>query len=295
MLQLGFKGCHVIQRRRSLQACGDAGTLADRDPASMTIPDTCMSTLTLLQQLLRWTAAKVQQGGLRDPGGQAAAMCFAKGLLDSTCSQSPFAMPIWFNELWECQWPCLPEVPPDLNVNIVNGNLCLTEWVKMCSGDGITIGLAADWLRQLQSSMTDAHAPSLFGVLKHLAIDQACKGLFKQVLWSAALRIEQVIVHVISNPGTSTGNMIHAQTLDLLKFLWQPKQLSHELYKYVLSTKVASRPSACGPHYTFSTDKANVCGVNLANAIVGLPSNVAFQCVPQAMLLFSIAPISVST
>ena len=123
-----------------------------------------------------------------------------------------------------------------------------------------------------------------FAVLQHLAIDPRCMGIYKQMLWSSAVRVEQVIANVISNPGPSTPNMIQVQTLDLLSSLWQPKLLGHELYKYQLSTKAATVPSVSGPHFTLATDKANVCGLNLANTIVALPSNVAFQCHPQVML-----------
>ena len=89
--------------------------------------------------------------------------------------------------------------------------------------------------------------------------------------------------------------MVKAQTLDLLSFLWQPKQLNHELFKYQLSTKAATDVSVSGPHFTLATDKANVCGANLANTIIALPSNVAFQCHPQVMLhLCFYTPNSVS-
>ena len=152
MPQLGFKGCHVIQRRRSTPAVVALEKGSDRDSASHTIPESCMSTLALLQQLFRWASAKSQRGGLRNPGGQAAALCFAKGLLDSTCSQLFFAMPIWFNEHWECQWPCLPEVQPDSNVDIVNGKLVLAKWAEICAGD-IDNMLASDWLRQVQCTI----------------------------------------------------------------------------------------------------------------------------------------------
>ena len=45
-----------------------------------------------------------------------------------------------------------------------------------------------------------------------------------------------------------------------------------------------------GPHFTLATDKANVCGVNLANTIIALPSNVAFQCHPQVMHIVFLYP-----
>ena len=289
MSQLGFRGCHVIQSRRSVPAGAALDTGSDRDNASQTIPESCMSTLALLQQLFRWSSAKFQQGGLRNPVGQAAALCFAKGLLDSTCSQLSFAIPIWFDAHWKCQWPCLPDVKPDLNVAIVNGKLDLTEWVDLCAGEWLhDLNLASEWLRQVQCTMGDSC--SLFSVLQTLAIDPQCLGIYTQILWSSALRVEQVIAHVISNPASSTANMVKAQTLDLLSFLWQPKQLNHELFKYQLSTKAATDVSVSGPHFTLATDKANVCGVNLANTIIALPSNVAFQCHPQVMHIVFLYP-----
>ena len=103
--------------------------------------DTFPTTLQmgLCQERARW---------LGNPAGQAAALSFAKGFFDSTSSQLSFAIPIWFDAHWECQWPCLPDAKSDLDVAIVNGKLDLTDWADLCAGEWLNdLNVASEWLR----------------------------------------------------------------------------------------------------------------------------------------------------
>ena len=72
------------------------------------------------------------------------------------------------------------------------------------------------------------------------------------------MRLELVLAQCI-NAGTTTPDMVKPKLRDILKVVWQPRLLGHELHKYVTATKLASDPAKVGNRFTFQTDKANVC------------------------------------
>ena len=195
MANIGFRGFHIIQSRNSLES-GQELTPRAKDPATDVLPEPVMTTLCLLQCLLRWGVAKPTHGGLRDPAGQAAALSLARGLLRSTVGQNTFTLPVYFDNSWESVWPKKPEVAPCLMLDIVGGDVQLEPWIALCS-DGRK-KLPCDWLREVQlCTGASPSSAALFDVLIRVAVESSCKGLFRQLLWTSALKIEIVLATAI--------------------------------------------------------------------------------------------------
>ena len=279
----GFYGKRVIASRRSSEASGTPVTPRGADPCSNVIPEPVMSSLCLLNCLFVWGVAKPQQHGLRSPKAQAAALSFARGLLKGTVGQKACTFPLYFFNDWKVVWPNQQEMEPSMRIDVVDGMLQLEGWVDHCQQDDAN-QCACEWLREVQvCTGASASSVDIFEVLKHIAVEVGCKGLFRQLLWFSTMRLELVLAQCIKT-GVSTPDMVKPKLRDIMKVLWQPRLLGHELYKYVTAAKQASDPAKVGNRFTFQTDKANVCGLSLTNTIVGLPNNVAFHCPPQALL-----------
>ena len=277
---VGFRGNHCIRSKKLMPDQPVPNDGCGRDPACDVLPFSSMSTLSLLQSLVRWKAMSAQKGGLRHKPTQQAVVCYLAGLLASACGED-WTLDIALSHAWECHWPGKgPELQPHLRLRVHNGMINLEPWGVMAQLHGPS-SLASRWLRVCEkaSAGTPGHS-SLIDVLLHTAGEPSCEGLYKQLLWTCSVKVELAIVQSLSS-GVSHNDIDATQT-DIMALMHHPKRLCHELWRY---TEASRRVSAGNVTFSVSTDKAHVTALPLSNTLVTLVDETAFICVPQAMYL----------
>ena len=276
MESVGFSGNHCTRSVKVMPNEQGQDDGCARDPASQVLPFSCMSTLCLLQSLVRWKAMTPHKGGFRKEDAKDAAVCFLAGLLSSSYGYE-WTVDIVLAQRWELYWPGKgPVMKPDLSLKVVQGMICLEPWCQLAAQLG-NQSLAKKWLVECQrASPGSPGSADVVAVLLRTCSDISCDSLYKQLLWACSVKVEVAIVQSLKS-----GDRFHdiqATHCDIMGLLSNPSRLCHELWRYSEASRRASEGCVT---FSVATDKAHVTALPLSNTLVTLPST-AFVCAPQA-------------
>ena len=191
MTQMGFSGAHCIPSRK---AEASHKKVECRDVFKDALAGSVISTCCLVQLLVRWSAMKPQQGGLRHPKAQAAALSMLDGLLASTVDVSgEWTLPVHFCRVWQCEWPCLDTRAADVLLSVKDGIVDLQPWVDLPVHGLATVG--GEWLREVQlAGGGRAGKVALSQVLLRIVDKSVHSSLLGQLIWACTIKVEFALV-----------------------------------------------------------------------------------------------------
>lgn len=264
------------QVMRSTQGLSSAPGLDD----DRFLPKPAVSLRGMLCLLWRWASCSAQNGGLRADTARAKAMALALALVDGILSvelPTPFVITFVFDAAWGCRSPRPPisdgassqcEVTPE-------GLLDIRNW-----RDDVTAGafrkkdLQSKWFALFGETGEAEGFASIADLLQRKEFgDKDFLSFYAQLVCALAEKGEQILNACLTTASASW--VVRAVAGDSKPN--HPRHVDHELAVYVGAAK---RATAGEQHISLAVDKAVVEGLSLQNAVLAMPSNLAFVLAP---------------
>ena len=246
------------------------------------LPQPAAGTLGLLLCLDTWASRVPQLGGFRDSTAQANALKLGSSLIGVACHH-PFSIAIKCSEHWKFSWP-RPDVTCDHVVTLAvtrDGNVNL-EALRDAADMNVGV-LGRPRIEAL-----------VWGKLSHF-VDTSCKislstlcfgssranlrsypVFWLQIPAKIAVQAEASLLMSERKPAV-TGPRLEMPEDD---GDWTLRDVDKTCLRHTKASREATRGQK---FFGLATDKANTRGFDVQNAFMTLPSNTAFELVPQVM------------
>ena len=120
---------------------------------------------------------------------------------------------------------------------------------------------------------------SVYDLLSNTCGVKRSNGLFAQTIAHLADRVEKAVFSVLESGPSDNPYSITAKLMNLMDFIKIARQCDHELLRYTMNVKEASKHEHV---FHFATDKANVGKLGLLNTLLSFGNGYAAIMTPQA-------------
>ena len=125
----------------------------------------------------------------------------------------------------------------------------------------------------------DSAMCSVYDLLSNTCGVKRSNGLFAQTIAHLAGRVEKAVFSALQSVPSGNFYSIKAKLMDLMDFIKIARQCDHELLRYTMNVKEASKQEHV---FHFATDKANVGKLGLINTLLSFGNGYAAIMTPQA-------------
>lgn len=250
------------------------------------LPDTCMSTMALLVLMPRWGGCDARRGGFREPQSRAKVMALCKLLIRGAHSK-PFVIELCLDTDWAFRWPRPSGVCGKLRLRVTrDGMVDVSTWRDHVA-DGAEFGdpefiTEVEWYAFIAEFVDeDGKLPlETFCITPSLIMHDGFFAVWAQIVWQVALRLEVQIAGARKGPDQDTDGFVYKEELEMSAD-WTSRAVDRTCMLHRASSKNATRGAS---FIGIALDKVGGCrSLDLQNAFAVMPSNVAFELVPQVL------------
>lgn len=258
------------------------GDLSSSDAMQSTtrfLPTPAISIVGLVVMLVRWGRNSLARGGLRGEHGQQQAKLFLSAIL-SGCEVGglQWEMSVGIVSEWSCKWPrqTSGENPDTVLVDPL-AVLDLEPWRQKIEAAALPRDDPLQlWWSALQGSVGDDGRIGLAEAFARACAAPSCKALFAVLVWAVAQRAQVVIL----DSRLSRESPVEVVLNGADNFRPNSKAADFNLARYIeAGASLIGRPL----NLSVVTDKAQVKGLNLANAMVVTPAKEGIIMPPQVV------------
>lgn len=184
---------------------------------------------------------------------------------------------------WSCPWPrpsaAFAEKLPEEAVKLSADGVVDFNFIRRHVREGSSKGAAAAWFRHFSLEFgSDFGKVDLVRLLQSIAGKKNMLPLLGQLTWRLSTSLEWVL-------GMQSGKKLASYRVsfayrELGGLMSSPNEVAHRLYEYVAEGVEATLGHT---FMSIGTDKGQVKGLPLQNAVIVLPTNQAIVCCPQAI------------
>jgi hypothetical protein len=247
------------------------------------LPTPAMTTIGTLVLFAKWACATPRHGGLRDVAARALADRFFRALVCGS-HVDPFDVTVELDKDWSYMWPRpQPVVAGSMVFRVTcDGSLDVSSW-RDEAATGIEVGNEPQNLKVAWFSMF-GHLVDSCGIIKlaDWLLDKKVvaavdfERAWLQLVVRLAHRLEVVIVK--SSEHGAADWPVKVTTHDDA-FSWHPREVDKEC---MMHREACRKATVRIQNVGIACDKVGGCrGLELQNAFMTLPSNVAFELIPQ--------------
>lgn len=274
LTSMGFPAIHLMLSVVGLSICDAASSLC------RFLPTAAASTLAILALLVRWSVCGANRGGMKDDSARRAASEFFKAFVSWANQQGATWSLVLdlVDDHWRCTWPRPQPAAEQFVLHVDDeGGIDLNSWEHTILAANLAKGHPLRrWFHALNASA--AIPMNVAELLERSCSSAACQGLFPQVLWQTACRVDSAVE---ASLGAGYGGPCVC-SLTGADALWgSAKEVDYNLAKYLASCQT----NFCKPQFmSLATDKASVRGLSLSNTVAVMPNNLAMIMAPQVAL-----------
>ena len=248
------------------------------------LPSTALSTVALVLLLGLWHRASVSLGGLRDDSSRERAGAHLKALLAGCCA-GDFDVGLSFAEDWEPRWP-RPELPYDVSLRVSSsGTVDLSPWRKAIVDNAMATNSRhvsmVKWFKAIRKACSeDGNSIRLEDLVwgPGVCTSSVLGVAWNQIVWQLGLRLEAVVLE--SKTLTDCDYIVKAAEAEISED-WSSRKIDEECMKH---RETARRVATFHFLFGVAADEVGCArGLDLCNAALVLPTNVAFELVPQVV------------
>ena len=248
------------------------------------LPTTGMTSAAVLVLLCRWCAASVMKGGLRQAPARKQAQRLLTGLVQGACAL-PWEMEVQLMYDWRVTWP-RPAMHGEAQMRLKccrGGRLEVADW-RAAYNRGLNFDLVGHntkvaWYELFAEKVTSDGFVDIEDLLiaPRMVSHPKYGSFWNQLVWHLAQRLEVVLEKSRGKDNCEWPLCAAGLSVD---DGWSARSVDKTCSGLVsASKKVASGHRCIG----VACDKVAARGLDLQNAFMVLPSNIAFEMVPQAL------------
>jgi hypothetical protein len=249
------------------------------------LPHSGMTTMAMLILMPRWGGCDARRGGFRDHGPRAKALELCKLVIRGAHSH-PFTIELCLDKDWVFRWPRPSSDCSTLKLRVARDGMVDVSLWRDNVADGHEFGdiefiTEMEWYGIIDEHVDGDGKISLetFIMLPSLLLDDGFTPVWAQIVWQVAVRLEMHIVGT-RGPDQARDQFVYKEEL-AMSADWTSRAVDRTCMLHRASSKHATR----GERFIgIALDKVGGCrSLDLQNAFAVMPSNVAFELVPQVM------------
>lgn len=265
----GWRGKHIFHGCRADRSLDSV----DLDPAEAFLPAPALPVLSLLALLTRWQVAAPNAGGFRGPDRKAACGELLQGLLQGVYA-GPWEITVEPRDDWTPPWPLLGQVLESVRLPVAADGMVSLATLFPPQGEPPpgAGGAANRWRTPLlqRGALKPNREINLADLVRATCCSDVLKSLHNQLLTAVSNRLQNRLYK--NQCGKVPDGVMTCRAVDLMQLLWSSRQLDCQLLRHIASG-IAYTAEHKNGKLSWTTDKANVCGVHLQSGAFALTNN----------------------